>query len=300
MRDTPPPRTADFIISSDTDTGITFKSTIRQFLLNLPSVVDYAIERGLSTLDQPFVSDLDIVVSKQGFMALYGIARQQGLVVSVTLSYGGARLFLEFKDGTIKRIDCMWDATYMGIPLCSTRRLLNSRLIDPATKLYVLPERMQAEVVFAVKNAHGGTEKYQELLERHGLRALTAGVRRRWLLSLLMRQPLTSLVCLFRTILVYSLRMIFPSGITIHGTTDTMLGIGNCVSLRYLFQDRIRAARTVSAFLRSRLMAELCLIRSRAMADIDLTADPRPAENAVLDFLRRRRARIPRLLALLA
>jgi hypothetical protein len=273
---------------------------VQRFLAALPSTVEYVIERGLSTLDLPFISDLDLVVTKQGFFALYETAKRQGLIVSMTLSYGGARLFLGFEDGTIKRLDCMWAASYIGIPICNTRRLLDSRLIDPATNLYVLSEQMQAEVVFAVKNARGGAEKYRKLLEQHGLEVLTAGARRNWLLSLAMRRPLLSLFGLFRTIFIYSLRLIFPSGVIVYGTTHAVLHAST--PLRYVFQDRVHAAPPAAAFLRSRLLAELCLVNSRGLADIDLstTADSRSAERAVLDFLCKHRARVPRLLALAA
>jgi hypothetical protein len=279
---------------------MTIPSAAQRFLAALPATVEYAVERGLATLDQPFIGDLDLVVTKQGFFVLHEIARRQGLIVSVTLSYGGARLFLGFEDGTIRRIDCMWAAGYIGIPICNVRRLLNSRIIDPATKLYVLSERMQAEVVFAVKNAHGGAEKYRKLLEQHGLEVLTGRARLRWLLSLAARQPLSSLIFLCRTMFVYSLRMIFPAGVIVRGAAYTTLR--SSALLRYLFQDRIRVASPIAAFPRSRLLAELCLVNSRALVDIDLStaADPQATEQAVLDFLRKRHTQIPRLLALTA
>jgi len=265
----------------------------RQLLEKLPAEVVYAIERGVAEADQPLVSDLDIVITKRSFLVLYSLAKQCGMIVSVTLSYGGARLFITLHDGGIKRFDCMWNCSYLGIPICSTRQLLTARKTERNTGLYVLAENMQAEVAFAVKNAHGGAEKYRDLLERHGLKVLDNTSRRLWLLSLIVKHPLATLTGITRMTLAYTARLIFPSGITVFGASATELR--NSDVLRYLFQGRIQETGGISGFIRSRLGAELCIISSRSQADIDLsyTDGLQSAEQAILGHLHKHQSRLP-------
>lgn len=266
-----------------------------QFLKDLPPELVYAIERGLPETDQPLISDLDIVITKRGFLTLYEIAKQRGMVVSVTLSYGGARLFIACHGG-IKRIDCMWNCSYLGIPICSTQRLLAARQLDPNTGLYILAEDMQAEIAFAVKNAYGGAEKYRVLLERHGLQVLSPNARRRWLISQTLRHPLATLTGLCRMILTYTTRIAFPSGVRVFGASATELMDSDV--LRYLFQGRIRKTGQIHGFIRSRLGSELCVVQSIARADIDLsvTENLQAAERAVQLYLREHQSRMPSLI----
>ena len=241
------------------------------------------------------ISDLDIVITKQGFLTLYEMARQRGIVVSVTLSYGGARLFIAVHGG-IKRIDCMWYCSYLGIPICNLQRLLASRQRDKNTGLYVLSEDMQAEVAFAVKNAHGGAEKYRLLLERNGLEVLTAGARRRWLASQAAHHPLATLTGMARMLLSYAARIVLPSGVRASGISAIKLR--ESIVLRYLFQDRIRTTGQIDGFIRSRIGSELCVVRSRDHADIILreTANLYATEQAFRAYLQKHRSRLPSLI----
>jgi hypothetical protein len=267
-----------------------------ELLADLPQEVVYAVERGLPEINRSLTSDLDLVITKCGFLILYEIARRRGMVISVTLSYGGARLFIACHGGGIKRIDCMWNCTYLGIPICDMGRLLASRQLDQDTGLYVLAEDMQAKVAFAVKNAYGGAEKYRGLFERHGLQVLTADARRRWLVLKLFKHPLATLTGLSRMMLAYAARIAFPAGIRVYGISAGELTHSSV--LRYLFQGRIREAARINAFVRSRLGAELCVVTSNAQADIDLRGfDSLPAaEQAVQTYLCEHRSGVPSLL----
>ncbi len=266
------------------------------FLADLPPEVTYAVERGLAEADQALTSDLDLVISKQGFLVLYALARQLGMVVSVTLSYGGGRLFIAFPDGGIKRIDCMWSCSYLGIPICSTRRLLAARQLDKGSGLSVLPEDMRAEVAFAVKNAYGGAEEYRALLERHRLEVMAASTRRRWLLSQAFRHPFATLTGLCRMMLAYAARTAVPSGIRVFGSSAAELR--NSDVLRYLFQGRIRETGQLQGFIRSRLGSELCVVRSATQADLVLSdrESLEAAERAILIYLRHHRSGLPSLI----
>ena len=271
-----------------------------QFLASLSPVVVYAIERGLPDVDQSLKSDLDLVISKHGFLALCEMARQRDMFVSVALSYGGARLFITCPDDGVKRIDCMWNCSYLGIPICSTQRLLAGRQLDQDRELYVLTEAMQAEVIFAVKNAHRDAEKYRTLLEQYGLKVLTGTARRRWLFSQIAKHPLATFAGLCRVVLTYVARMACPTGIKVFGISAAELRKSE--KLRYLFQNRIRETGRIAGFIHSRLGSELCIVKSKNQADIDLseTENLQAAEQTTLNYLRKHRSRMPLLIVALS
>ena len=268
---------------------------VSEFLSGLPADVKYAIERGLPEIDQALVSDLDIVITKNGFRMLYASAVEKGLLLFATLSYGGVRLFLASSSCDIKRIDCMWNCNYLGIPICSVSKLLNVQVRDAQTSLFVLNENMQAEVAFAVKNARGGAEKYRVLLERNDLEVLSAGARRHWLVKQVVKHPLATLTGVPRLVLAYAIRILFPSGVSVFGVSARQLTQSDV--LTYLFQGRIREAALIEGFMRSRFGSELCIVKSVKQADIDLSGMQtlQAIEQEILAYLRESRTGLPSL-----
>jgi hypothetical protein len=129
---------------------------------------------------------------------------------------------------------------------------------------------------------------------------MNRGERLRWLAGRAMSRPFSSLLGLARTMLIYTGRLAYPSGLMLYGADPASLR--NSKVLSYLFQGRIRQAAMGPAFIRSRLASELCIISSKTMADIDISAcaDLQAVEQSVISCLRRKRSRLSWLLAKIA
>jgi hypothetical protein len=273
---------------------------VRDFLRQAAPGTRYAIERGASEAGDSLRSDLDIVIDKKDFFGLHELARNENMIISLALSYGGARVFLSNKKAGIKRVDFQWGAYYWGIPIADVGELLKSRFIDPASGLSLLPDSAHATMINAVKNTYGGADRYSDLLSSHGYRVMNRGERLRWLAGRAMSRPFSSLLGLARTMLIYTGRLAYPSGLMLYGADPALLR--NSKVLNYLFQGRIRQAAMGPAFIRSRLASELCIISSKTMADIDISAcaDLQAVEQSVISCLRRKRSRLSWLLAKIA
>lgn len=230
-----------------------------EFLKSLSNKVIYAIERDVGSVCRPLVGDIDMLIRENDFPLLIQIAREAGILISITRSYGGARIFIGYGTKTIKRIDCVWRLHYRGILLTSAEELLEQRVIDSCTGLYVLPEKQQAQVVYFVKNAYGGAYKYLELLKRYGLSVLNSRERLLWLGALILRHPIAFVKGFVEYISSYLARLFSPTGLLVHGVPVDR--ISSSVAVRYLFQGRVRREDSLMmAFFRARLLSEVCVI----------------------------------------
>lgn len=267
--------------------------TVSSFLKGATPQIAYAIERGAPEINISFCSDLDIVIAKKDFLKLFELARGNDMVISTALSLGGARVFVSNGELGVKRIDFQWNVFYWGIPIADVKELLKDRFIDPATGLAFLPESAHAKIIYSVKNAYGGAEKYQELLKKYGYPPLGAADRAGWLAKCALSRPLPSLRGFVTTFLIYLSRLIYPSGLMVYGVEAATLR--NSRALSYLFQGRIRKAAVGAAFIRSRMMSELCVVSSKAMADMDISscADLKDIEQNIISFLRKKRSQLP-------
>ena len=274
--------------------------SVREFLVQATPRIRYAIERGVAEIDESLRSDLDIVIIKNDFFKLLELARNENRLISSTLSFGGARLFLSNHNADIKRIDFQWGAYYWGIPIADIGRLLEGRFIDPTTGLSLLPEPMHAAIIDAVKNAYGGADRYRDLLSKHSYHVMESGERLSWLAGRVLSRPFSSMLGLARTMVIYLGRLVNPSGLIIYGAAPALLH--NSRTLNYLFQGRVRESAIGPAFIRSRLLSELCIISNKALADIDISSclNLQEIEERVVSFLRTKRSRLPKLLAMIA
>jgi hypothetical protein len=265
-------------------------SPILDLLRRLPDSLEYAIERNLDNLATPLVSDIDIIMRKRDFCHLLNEARRSGILISVALAYGGARLFVGHDANSLKRIDCMWTVHYSGIPLDNIGELLAARATDSNTGLSVLPVRAQARVVWTIKNAYGGAEKYRALLEQHGYAILTPRARSRWLAAIVLRQPLVALMGFMATMMAYLARLVRPTGVVVTGANPELLRRSRAIT--YLFQNRIRADLGIAAtVLRARVLSEICTTRHAWLADVDLSGCDTLSgcENKIIEYLKSNR-----------
>ena len=159
---------------------------------------------------------------------------------------------------------------------------------------------MHAVIINAVKNAYSGADSYRDLLTKYGYHVMGSRERLRWLAGRVLSRPFSSLLGLTGTMVIYLGRLVYPSGLMIYGAAPALLQ--NSRALNYLFQGRIRESPIGPAFIRSRLLSELCIISNKDLADIDISSctDLQDIEQIVVSFLRRKRSWLPRFLAIIA
>ena len=264
-------------------------SFILEFMRAVDDQVIYAIERNIESTGTPLLGDIDLLINKQDFDSVLAIARDAGLLVSVARAYGGARIYIGREPFCTKRIDCIWYLHYRGIPLLAVGPLLAGRVRDSRTGLFVLPEKDQATAAWAIKTAYGGTGRYTDLFQRHGLELLSAARRRAWLARKALARPVTSLAGVALNLAMYLRRLAEPTGVIVCGVEARLLR-GSRV-LEYLFQGHIReSGSVVSLLLRSRMFSELCVTGNRRLAQISIpeNASVRDCEQLIFDYLQAR------------
>ena len=257
------------------------------FIRSLPARITYAVERNIDSFNIPLKGDIDILITSESYLEFLKAAHAAGILLFCTPSFGGARLFLGTCPGDIKRVDCGWHQNYKGIPLGDVGELLKTRVFDQESGIYLLPPPMQAKLLWMVKNAYGGAEKYRELLTENGFNILTRKQRRIWLVKTLLANPLKSLFGFFQFLWVYVRRLSHSSGLLVYGISVDQLW--QCPTIQYLFQGRIgKAANLISGILRSRINSEALTVGNPGAADIDLSIceDNLQREIRIMDFLR--------------
>jgi len=261
--------------------------SLDRFLKSIPCEVKYAIERNVEYVYQPLVGDIDMLICEKDFPLLIQLAREARILILVTKSFGGARIFIGNDTKTIKRIDCVWNLHYRGIFLASVEEFLARRVIDPDTGLYVLPEELQAHVVYLVKNAYSGADKYQTLLERNGFVVLNSKERLWWLSTAILRHPIAFITGFFKYLFSYLTRLFSPTGLLVYGAPVDRLR--SSIAVNYLFQDRVRSMDSLMmAFLRASLLSEMCVIPYRWLAQLRFSKDASTieCEREIFQFLR--------------
>ena len=237
--------------------------------------------------------DLDILIRKSDFPNIIKAARCAGILISSSITYGGARIFLGDDDGNIKRVDFDWLIHCRGIPLDSVDNSIKARQIDPTTGLFVLPEKQHAAMINLIKNSYGGAEKYRQLLERNGYQVLSKAQRNRLILTTLVRHPIASIMGKVRYLACYLLRAVYPTGLLIYGLSRQQLE--NNRDVMYLFQNRISSSNGLRTFFDTRIMSRLCITSNTQHADIalDFDTDLKTMTTEVVKYLRSTRAHIP-------
>lgn len=262
----------------------TITKCLEVLLLNL----NYAIERNIASIDIPLEGDVDILIPYPDYVRFLQRARERGVVISVARVYGGSRVYLEFAGKLIKRIDLIWRLHYRGINFLEVNKLLEQRVLSEKIGLYVLQEYEQACIVFYIKNAYGGAQKYQKLLEKHEFSVLLPAERRKLLSSFWRHNTRQTLVGVLSYWFSYFDRVFHPTGLALSGITiERARNIG---VLGYLFQGKIREqSGYINIMFRSRFLSELCITQNK-FAELKLgehVAD-KDVEIAVITCLRSR------------
>lgn len=246
-----------------------------EFFRTLPFDLSYAIARGLDTVHESMKSDLDVLIHKKDFARFARAAKRSLRVLSVTLTYGGARIFVVDSEQVVKRVDLNWRIHRRGLPLLDVGRLLSARKINSQLGVYELPDCRHAEVLLAVKRTREDREKYGALFERCGLqpsKCESAGLGKRLAL-----QPGQCVIGLLRYLLVYLARFAFPSGLAVAGVSHEVMRRARLVD--YMFMGRIRERGWISGFVATRAFSEVSVVRSKLCSDLDLS--PVVPENAI-------------------
>ena len=234
-------------------------------LCDLLSGLDYAIERNIEMIDIPLEGDVDILITFAAYQSFIKRAWERGVVLSVARVFGGSRVFIACSTKLIKRIDFMWHIHYRGIIMAETQELLALREPSSEGGLYTLPINAQVRIVYYIKNAYGGAEKYRSVLEQQGYGVLDRLGRRIMLKKAWLSRPLRATYGMLFYWMSYLRRVIVPSGLTVAGVNLSRLKKNKI--LNYLFQTRIYEEQSIFlAMLRSRFMSELCLTKTHGAA----------------------------------
>ena len=269
---------------------------ILKFFKSLPHSIEYAIERGLDDVSLSSKGDLDVLIRKPDFPIIIKAARSAGILISSSITYGGARIFLGDDDGNIKRVDFDWFIHYKGIPLDSVEHYINRRQKDPETELFVLAEKEHAAIINHIKNSYGGAEKYRQFLEKNNYRVLNKRQRAQFIFATFIRYPFTSIMGKIRYSACYLLRAIYPTGLSVYGLAKHQLESNQ--DIMYLFQNRISSSRGSRDFLNTHFLSRLSITPNPQHADIVLKTETDNAEMTatVVKYLRSMRTHIPTLL----
>lgn len=232
--------------------------------------LEYAIERGLREIDAPLVSDLDVIIRREDMDKFIKLASEERLLLHVVNTFGGARVFIGRGVHDVKRVDFMWLCHYRGIHLLDLKPLLGRRKLDPVSKLYVLAEDDHARVLFAVKNAYGGAEKYRSELSNYGFPTFGPRNRINWLVKCFLSEPIRASVGAVSVALAYAGRLIRPSGLSVFGTSANTLNRSSVI--RYIFQGRVQQCSCLSVPYLAGLGAALCVVTTRRCAQLDLSS----------------------------
>jgi hypothetical protein len=249
---------------------------------------EYAIQRGLQSLDIPLSSDIDIVVTKASAVHMIDLAKEKKLLIHLTESYGGARLYVAGRGSNAKRIDLMWECHYRGIPLLDLSPIIKRRALDGGSGLYSVSEPDLASIVYFIKNAYGGADRYACLLEKYGYSVLSNRRRVKFILASFLKKPVRSCCGLARVAYLYARRIISPSGLTVTGKGNDFLARSEIIN--YLFPGKIQPCRFPVWVYRARIASALCILAQGRHAQVDLSmcASLRECERQILRELRRR------------
>lgn len=266
----------------------------------LPDDIEYAIERGIDKLTLSSEGDLDVLVKKSDFLTIADHARSSAILVSLTITYGGARLFLSDNSGNIKRVDFDWLIHHKGFPLRSVDDYIKHRYKDTETGLYLLPEKQHASVINYIKNSKGAAEKYRQILEKHNFQVFDKNQHLSLMLSALVTHPIMSSIGVIRYLACYLLRAIYPTGLLIYGLSGDQ--IANNKDVMYLFQNRISRNYGIKAYLDTHFLSRICITKNAQLADITINFTNNTAiiSETIIQYLRLTRTRIPKLLFKLA
>jgi hypothetical protein len=259
-------------------------------LLELFSGLDYAVARGLESIAIPLQGDIDLLLSERDRERCFERIRKSGMLIYAASAYGGTRLFLGDGVRMMKRLDVTWKLHYKGVPLLEVDRLLAHSTVDSNSGFKVFPEKIAVEIAWAIKNAYSGAEKYRTSMERHGFSVMNCRQRKKWLLDLIMKQPLSSLCGAVSCAVHYLRRFWRPTGLMIGGASPSILN--ESALLIYLSQSRgIRRHGMLAGCLRSRLMSEICAVPSALLADLNLSGNVNVStcEKEIVSYFRDRR-----------
>ncbi len=266
---------------------------ITDFFTSLPDTLQYAIERGLEDITQPCKGDLDILIRKSDFPVLLDTARKSGLLVCVSVTFGGARMFLGPDNSNLKRIDLDWSIHYRGLVWQPADHYLRERLRDPESGLFVLPTRQHAEILHFIKNCYSGAHRYNDFLKQQGFGILDRTSRAHLLLETIRRRPLQTLTGKLRYLVCYLMRTFHPTGLVVTGATrETLLSLPQ---ISYIFQGRIDCCGLLAALAGSIYTSRLCIIKSSSIYNIDLGGSPDILliRKLIIGYLRSNRSRLP-------
>jgi hypothetical protein len=268
------------------------------FLREAAEYARFAVERGLDTIAVPCSSDVDIITTKRDFLRILDVAVRDHALLHVAMAYGGARVFLKDEHENVKRFDFTWTIHWYGIHFVTGESLLSLAQTDPATGLPVLPPHVHARILYFVKNAYGGAERYRSFLAQQGFAELDRAARRRYLAAVLLRAPVLSALGFIRTILCYLLRVRWPTGLIVTGAAVEVLR--GSKRLNYLFSGRIDARAGVGAAFRARVGSRMLVAPPGKKHDLDVAGCPGDeVDTCIIQFLASRSGLVPALFRVL-